>query len=365
MESSSAASIQPQARRRVLRRGWTFTARMGRVTDRMPPPRSSRRATRDSRATRRRAARALYAEWAAGVAGDPRSAAILAPHPGDAPPAAARLRRHAPARRAGGRVRGVGVVARGARRRGRRRGVAAQPADQRAAAVRGAAARAERHRRADRAARARRERGTVPLPRPLLVPLSAAGPTSTRRTARRRSCSTCDGHRRPAAADAGGRVARRHRPRSARRRGPGGSAVPHDASCGRARTGRAARIEAALDIVAADPPLLIARRRHRSRRAPRRRGARPGRRDARRDDPGRAAAHPARRSRAAASRRSRRWTPSGSRSTRRDCTTRGIRRSIRRRGAASSSAATAFRSPPSTHSARSWSGAPARRRRRR
>ena len=183
--------------------------------------------------------------------------------------------------------------------------VAPQPADQRAAALRGAAAGAERHRRADRAARGRGERRPVPVPRPLLVPLSAAGPDLDPREGT--STVVLDMPtvtRRPAAADAGGRVARRHRPRSARRRGCRRPAIPDDAWCGRGRRAARRRIEAALDIVAADPPLLS-----------RGDATDPGvlaelaalaPRDAtlRDHDAGGAAAHPARRPRAAASRAS-------------------------------------------------------------
>ena len=66
----------------------------------------------------------------------------------------------------------------------------------------------------------------------------------------------CDGQRRSAAADAGGRLARGHRPRSARCRGSGRPALPHELVWP-GEEGRAARIEAALDIAAADPPILV------------------------------------------------------------------------------------------------------------
>ena len=74
-------------------------------------------------------------------------------------------------------------------------------------------------------------------------------------------------------------------------------------------------------------------------------------------DPGRAAAHPAGGPRAADRDVARPRRRLDHRSTRPGCTTRGGRRSIPRRGEASSSAATAFRSPRSTRSGLSWSGA--------
>ncbi len=251
-------------------------------------------------------------------------------------------------------------VARRARRRGRRRGIRARSLQtnepQRCAALLPAL---EHRRRPDRAARGRRERGAVPLPRPLLVPLSAAAPISTRpaeslavvlAAARSRGDT--------AAADARGRVAGGHRPRAARCR-----ATPADRRflttlVWPGETGRAERIEAALDIVAADPPV------HRSRGDASdpavlgsRRRPRAGGCDARGHDAGRAAAHPARRPRAADRDAGAASTPSGSRSIRRGCTMRGIPPSIRRVGRVRARRATAFRSPPSTRSALSWSGA--------
>ena len=89
--------------------------------------------------------------------------------------------------------------------------------------------------------------GSVPLPRPLLVPLSGrARPRPVRRRLEGRAGVV--GHRRPPPADAGGGVARRHRPRSARRIATRRIDGSCRASCGRGRQGRAARIEAALDI---------------------------------------------------------------------------------------------------------------------
>ena len=104
-----------------------------------------------------------------------------------------------------------------AARRCRRRGMlATQPADERAAAVRGAAARAERHRRV-RSPCSRSARAPVCASTPTATRIgTAADPTSTRPRASRRSSCESHGHRRSAAADAGGRVACGHRPRSAR-----------------------------------------------------------------------------------------------------------------------------------------------------
>ena len=181
---------------------------------------------------------------------------------------------------------------------------APQPADERAAAVRGAAAGAERHRRPDRPARGRRERRPVPVPRPLLVPLSAAG----------RDLDPRGGHvhgrpavrRSPAIRRCGCRTSCGVRASTSLRSMPrmpttGASSLSlvwpgEDGSRGADRGGARHR--------GRRPAAPRARRCHRAGRA-RRSSPRcaPRGRDARDHDPGRAAAHPARRSRAAASRR--------------------------------------------------------------
>ena len=113
-----------------------------------------------------------------------------------------------------------------------------------------------------RPARGRRERGAVPVPRPLLVPL----PRRPRpRPGRRRldGRAGVDGHRRSrrcgcrrwSGAPASTSL-RSTRPTPEDRRFLSSLVWPGE-------EGRAARIEAALDIVAADPPLLVARRRDR------------------------------------------------------------------------------------------------------
>ncbi len=112
----------------------------------------------------------------------------------------------------------------------------ARDADQRGRALRAARARARRHRGAARAARGRGIRRTLPLPRPLQLPVQRASAARPRRRPERGGARL-----RGARAGAGagspprGRLARRHRPQPARRAAPRRRRVARCAGLARAR----------------------------------------------------------------------------------------------------------------------------------
>ena len=197
--------------------------------------------------------------------------------------------------------------------------------------MRRAAAGPERRQRPDRAARARRERRALPVSRPLLLPLPRgsrprSAPGVLGRGAGVRGSPGDAPLRLPEVVWRAASTSRR----STRAIPPTGGSSPTLVWPG--EHGRAARIEAALDIVAADPPVMIAGDASDPEVLRRAAAQAPAGATLVVTTPG-VLPHIARagRERLIATHRAR-STPSGSRSTRRGCTTAGVRPSMRHLG---------------------------------
>ena len=190
-------SIQPQPRGRGASAG-ALDVRPREWADDRPLGCRSRRRGRATRASRRDEAPGrspLYADWAAGVAGDAGVGGDPRAHPGDASAAAARLRRHAPARRARAAVHAswarVAAPRTPTRSWPRRRARSLQTNEpQRCAAL--LPALSERRRGRSRCSSSARARGCACIPDRYSYRYRGGASTSTRPTASRRWCWTCE-----------------------------------------------------------------------------------------------------------------------------------------------------------------------------